>query len=140
MIHLYTDGSAQRNPGYMSIGVLLVTPNKVLVKKIHRNLNYGTNNQAEVLALIEGVNQAVELGYKEVNAYTDSELLANHYSGAYKIKDAKLRELHHQLKFIIKKLNNFSLQWHRRTEHLAQAADDLSKGIDLDLEKYGISL
>ena len=89
---VYTDGSAVPNPGRMGLGMAIVANNQ-LVHASHRRLGRGTNNQAEIRALYEALVTAKALGYTHIDAWTDSELLVNHFDGTYRIKDAKLREL-----------------------------------------------
>jgi len=45
-----------------------------------------TNNQAEYLALIEGMKKTISLGAKEVVIRADSELLVNQLLGQYWVK------------------------------------------------------
>ena len=122
-----TDGSAIPNPGWMQIGALIMNEKQEVVKKISRKLTRGTNNQAEIMALLEGVHNAKELGYDEIIAYTDSELLYKHFNGSYRLTDKKLKDLHKTLKYNVKDLKNFTLKWHARESDLAQRADELSR-------------
>ena len=131
---LATDGGCSRNPGYMSLGILLMEDGNV-VKQITRKIGWGTNNQAECSALLEGIHQAKELGYTDIEAKTDSELLSNHYKGAYRLKNKELKEIHKQIKYAVKDFDSFKLSWHRRDTPLAQAADALTRGIT-DLSEF----
>lgn len=72
------DGGAVLNPGTRGIGIILLEDNHVL-KEISRKLDgIGTNNEAEYSALIEGLKQALALGWKEILVQGDSKLVVNH--------------------------------------------------------------
>jgi ribonuclease HI len=129
-----SDGSSTPNPGKMAIG-FVITEDGVVVKKIHRKLGWGTNNQAEVNAMLECLRQTREMGYEEVIAKSDSELLCNHYNGSYRVKNPDLKKLHKDLKFVTSEFKSFDLSWHPREAPLAQAADALSNGVT-DVEKF----
>ena len=52
-----------------------------------------TNNVAEYRALVAGLRRARELGVRELEVVSDSELLVKQMRGEYRVKDAKLRPL-----------------------------------------------
>jgi ribonuclease HI len=52
-----------------------------------------TNNQAEYEALIAALETAAALGAEEVTCHLDSELVAKHLTGEYKVKNPELRKL-----------------------------------------------
>jgi ribonuclease HI len=56
-------------------------------------IGVATNNVAEYRALLAGLEKAVELGLRDVEVVSDSELLVKQMRGEYKIKNEALREL-----------------------------------------------
>lgn len=90
---LYTDGAARGNPGPAGIGVVALR-DKEQVFTISRYIGFATNNMAEYMALIAGLEKAAELAVKEVTVMLDSELVERQMNGAYKVKDSKLKVLH----------------------------------------------
>jgi probable phosphoglycerate mutase len=56
-------------------------------------IGVATNNVAEYRALVEGLRKAVELGVDELEVVSDSQLVVEQMRGAYKVKNARLREL-----------------------------------------------
>jgi hypothetical protein len=63
---IHFDGGAVPNPGTRAIGIIFLEDNLVL-KEISRKLDgIGTNNEAEYVALIEGLKQAHELGWTDI--------------------------------------------------------------------------
>ena len=103
-LSIYIDGAARGNPGPAGIGVVLEDVNKQVVKNVDKFIGNATNNVAEYTALIVGMNEAYELGAKEIAVNTDSELLAKQLGGEYKVKNPVLKGLHAE---ILKILNNF---------------------------------
>ena len=90
----YIDGAARGNPGPAAVGVVLQTPDGGPVKTLSIAIGNTTNNVAEHAALVLALQEALLLGAKELQVYTDSELVAKQWSGDYKVKDASLKVLH----------------------------------------------
>ncbi len=97
----YTDAGARGNPGPAAIAVLFFEGQK-LIKQHGEFIGNATNNQAEYRAVIKALEIAKELGVKELELFTDSELIARQLAGKYKVKDAKLKPLHEQAKALEK--------------------------------------
>jgi ribonuclease HI len=52
-----------------------------------------TNNVAEYSGLVAGMAKAAEIGVRELDVVSDSELLVKQMRGEYKVKNEALREL-----------------------------------------------
>jgi len=107
-IVIYTDGASSGNPGKAGIGVLLYNTDKKLIKKISNFIGITTNNVAEYMALIYGLEEALYLRAKNVDCFLDSQLLVRQLEGTYKVKDEKLRLFYSQvnhLKSLFKRVN-----------------------------------
>ena len=52
-----------------------------------------TNNVAEYRGLVAGMEKAVELGVRELDVVSDSELLVKQMQGEYRVKNEALRAL-----------------------------------------------
>jgi len=92
-ISICVDGCARGNPGHAGCGLVIKdAEERILVKKA-RYIGVATNNVAEYTALIDGFREAVDLGAQEVTVLADSELVVRQMTGAYKVKDVKLKEL-----------------------------------------------
>ncbi len=87
---LYTDGGSRGNPGPSAAGIVLLDPDKKVIKKGGKYLGKGTNNLAEYQALILGLKIALELGIKNLVCFLDSELLVKQLNGLYKVKSPNL--------------------------------------------------
>jgi ribonuclease HI len=56
-------------------------------------IGVATNNVAEYRALVAGLEKAVEVGVRELDVVSDSELLVKQMKGEYRVKNEALREL-----------------------------------------------
>jgi ribonuclease HI len=107
-ITIYTDGAARGNPGPAAIGVALKDAAGNNVATISRTLGVKTNNQAEYMAVIAGVEKAISLGAKQVILKSDSELIVRQLMGQYKVKNADLKELYQKVVALTGRLEKFS--------------------------------
>jgi len=104
---LQFDGACRGNPSkYMGLGSILYKDGKkkeTRKEKVQSNPR-GTNNQAEYLSLIMGLDIAIENGIEELLVQGDSELIINQINGLYKVKDPQLKGLYDIIK---EKLGSF---------------------------------
>lgn len=127
-VTIYCDGAARGNPGPAGIGVVIKTGAKVL-KEISDYAGKATNNVAEYLALIRGLEEALLLRATEADVYSDSELMVKQIKGEYRVKSEGLIPLFYQAAVLIRKFKRFSISHHVRDEN--KHADELAnRGID----------
>ncbi|OGX32694.1 MAG: hypothetical protein A3F87_04440 [Omnitrophica WOR_2 bacterium RIFCSPLOWO2_12_FULL_51_24] len=93
---IFTDGACHGNPGPSGVGVVICDEKGATVKNLSEYIGETTNNVAEYMALIYGLQEALILRADEVIINTDSELLAKQLKKEYKIKDADLKILYRQ--------------------------------------------
>ena len=91
---IHVDGGSRGNPGQAAIGVVLSAPDGTTVDELGERIGVATNNVAEYRALLRGVQQAAQLGAREIELVNDSELVAKQLTGAYKVKHPAMRPLH----------------------------------------------
>jgi ribonuclease HI len=129
VVQIFTDGAARGNPGPAGIGVVIRNDAKVLVE-VSDSIGKTTNNVAEYMALIRGLEEAIDMGQKNVEVFSDSELLVKQINGEYKVKNEGLAPLFLQARSLIKqKFNKFSIHHTAREEN--EHADKLAnRGID----------
>jgi ribonuclease HI len=89
---LYVDGASFGNPGPSGAGIVLEMDGTVAVER-SEDLGYGTNNQAEYRALLEGLGEALQRGVRDLRVVSDSQLLVRQMQGEYKIKAPGLKGL-----------------------------------------------
>ena len=86
---LFIDGASRGNPGPASVGCVLRSKNST--RHFSKYLGETTNNAAEYLALIYGLQEALKEKCDTITVKTDSELLARQINGQYKVRDQQLR-------------------------------------------------
>ena len=92
-IKIFTDGGARGNPGPAAIGVVIKDDKDKILKEHSEYLGKLTNNQAEYLALLKGLQLAKELKPQEVICYLDSELIVKQMKQEYRVRDKDLQPL-----------------------------------------------
>ena len=90
---LSTDGGARGNPGPAAYGYVLEAEDGTVLAAHGEAIGVATNNVAEYRALIAGLEKAVEVGVRELDVVSDSELLVKQMRGEYRVKNEALREL-----------------------------------------------
>lgn len=101
VLHIHSDGGSRGNPGPAGVGVVLTDANGGKVADIAKYIGISTNNVAEYLAVLYGLQEAVCLRAKKIVLNTDSQLVARQLKGEYRVKDQNM------LKFFDLALNLF---------------------------------
>jgi ribonuclease HI len=126
---LYTDGAARGNPGPAGAGAVIVNPDGHIVAKIGKFLGDSTNNVAEYMGLILGLRRAKAMGIKELDVFSDSELLVKQLAGDYAVKAEHLRPLHEEAKSLLGAFSTIQVR-HIPREENAQADLMSNRAID----------
>jgi ribonuclease HI len=121
---LYTDGAARGNPGPAGAGAVILNPEGHIVAKIGKFLGDSTNNVAEYMGLILGLKRAKAMNIKELEVYSDSELLVKQLSGEYAVKADHLRPLHDEARQLLQGFSFIEVRHIPREEN--SAADLMS--------------
>lgn len=128
---LRVDGSCMPNPGEMAIGIVIYRDG-MLIKQISETAGHGTNNIAEYMAVIRGLEEIKDLEAEMIEFYCDSQLVVKQLNGVFKVKDKKMLKFHQKIQTLLKEIGvpTFFI-WNRREEnHLADhlAKNKLIKG------------
>jgi ribonuclease HI len=123
-VRVYSDGAARGNPGPSGAGAVLVEPSGQIVDRLGKFLGVRTNNYAEYMGLLLGLKRARELGVREIEVFTDSELMIRQLGGRYQVRSASLRPLYDEA---LKLLNGFSrVKLVHVPREMNTAADEMS--------------
>ncbi|MBC8103969.1 MAG: ribonuclease HI family protein [Cytophagales bacterium] len=95
---LHTDGAAKGNPGPSGIGIVLYRDSDRTepVAAFGEYIGETTNNVAEYKALIRGLSEALIRGADQLEARTDSELMARQIAGRYKVSAPQITPLYQE--------------------------------------------
>lgn len=129
-LQLFTDGASRGNPGPAGIGVVILE-NKKKVKELSRYIGETTNNVAEYNALILALEEALSLKASDIIINMDSELVAKHLSGEYRVKSPEIKPLFEKAIGILKNFNSFEIKhvdrsMNKDADRLANKAINLS--------------
>ena len=128
-IKIFTDGAARGNPGPAGIGVVIKNEDDETLLEISDYIGETTNNVAEYIALIRGLEEALDMDIDKVEVICDSELLVKQIMGEYRVKNEGLLPLYNNVTGLIKRFKSFSLNHVRRENN--KLADQLAnQGID----------
>ncbi len=131
MFTLFTDGGSRGNPGNSACAYFIFKDN--LLEDFGGNfLGVGTNNNAEYLALINGLKLAIKDGIDNLEVRMDSELAIKQIIGVYKVSTDSIRELHREVKNLEKNFKKIEFKHVPREEN--KFADKLVN-IILDTEE-----
>jgi ribonuclease HI len=95
-LRLRADGGARGNPGPAALGVVIEDDQGMRLRTFHRYLGEATNNQAEYLALIDGLKAVADWKPDRLEVYLDSKLVVEQVNGKWRVKEPELKELHKQ--------------------------------------------
>lgn len=118
------DGGSRGNPGQGYGSYLVQSPGRrPVIKRVEFGDNY-TNNQAEYDSLISALEYIVDRltatgrtpAQVQLDIKTDSDLVVNQLTGAFKVKDASLRKRHDQANSLLSRFADWAISWHGREE------------------------
>jgi ribonuclease HI len=126
---LHVDGGARGNPGPAAVGIVISTPDGVVVEEHSERIGQATNNVAEYRAVLAGLERARAHGASEVEVVGDSELVARQLTGAYRVKHAVLKPLHQQALALLRGFERWSVRTVPRAQN-ARADALVNEAID----------
>lgn len=95
---LYFDGASRGNPGKSSYGCILYDNDMREIAKKNEYLGIETNNYAEYMGLLNGVQCAIDNNILSLEVYGDSLLVISQLKGTYKVKNKKLKTIYDKIK------------------------------------------
>ncbi|RKG77368.1 ribonuclease HI family protein [Corallococcus terminator] len=128
-VRVYSDGAARGNPGPAGAGAVLMDTQGVVIARLGKFLGHQTNNHAEYMGLLLGLQHARALGAREVEVYADSELLIRQLDGRYQVKSATLKPLFQEAQKLLKTFSKVKLVHVPRAQN-AEADEMSNRAID----------
>ena len=104
-LEVYVDGASNQNGS--GVGLVLVSPEKVVVEKSLRLDFPTTNNEAEYEALLEGMSMVQRMGGKSIRLFSDSRLVVGQVRGEFEAKDERMQGYLSQVKCLQLKFDSF---------------------------------
>ena len=104
---VYIDGASnQKDSG---IGLVLISPEKVIIEKSLKLDFSTTNNEAEYETLLIGMAMVQRMGGKSVKVFSDSRLVVGQVKGEFEVKDKRMQGYLCQVKCLRSKFDSFDL-------------------------------
>ena len=105
---VYVDEAAnQKGSG---VGLVLISPEELIVEKSLRLGFSAINNEAEYETLLEGMSMIHRMGGKSVTMFSNSRLVVGKVKGELEARDDRIREYLTRVKYLQKNFESFDLQ------------------------------
>jgi len=123
MLTLRFDGSSKGNPGRGGSGAVLFEGSTVVFETF-QPLEFVTNNQAEYVGLIIGLQECIKRQIDDIMIEGDSMLVVNQVNSIWKVKEPTLAKLHLKVMTLLRQFKCWKIQHIPRS--LNKHADRLS--------------
>ena len=91
------------------MGLILMSPEKITIKKSLKLGFSATNNEAEYEALLVGMTMVQKIGRKAVEIFSYSRLVAGQVKRELKVKNVRMQEYLNQVRHLQSGFESFSL-------------------------------
>ena len=106
--NMYIDGAAnQRGSG---VGLVVTSPEGIIIEKSLRLGFLATNNEVEYEALLEGMTMVQRMGARIVEVFSNSRLVVGQVNGELEVRDTRMQDYLSQVKRLQSGFESFSLQ------------------------------
>ena len=85
---VYVDGAANQKGS--DVGLVLISPEKIIIEKSLRLGFSAINNEVEYEALLQGMTMVQKMGGKAVEVFSDSRLVVGQVKGELEAKDVRM--------------------------------------------------
>ncbi|WP_339198792.1 reverse transcriptase-like protein [Solibacillus sp. FSL R5-0449] len=122
MLEVYIDGASAGNPGPSGIGVFIKGEGQQI--KISEPIGITNNHQAEFIALLRGLEEALKIGSSFVSMRSDSKIVVSSIDKAY-VKNEEFKPYLERALTLIEQFELFFIKWIPDKEN--KAADVLAR-------------
>ena len=103
---LFFDGASKGNPGQAGGGGIIFDPSSTICMSYARGLGHASNNQAEYLALWQGLNQARKMNIQKLIILDDSRLIIKALHTKKMATNIGLAHTHRKVILMLKQFRN----------------------------------
>ena len=119
---VYIDGTTNQRGS--RVGLVVVSPERIIIEKSLRLGFSAANNEAEYEALLMGMTMVQKMGGRIVEIYSDSRLVVSQVKGELEARDVRIQDYLNQVRHLQSMFEFFSLQQISRSKNTH--ADSLS--------------
>lgn len=127
---LFSDGGSRGNPGPSAAGYVIMDSRNQIIDQGGEYLGITTNNQAEYQAVRLGLERALKLGHRSVDARIDSMLVVNQMKGVYAIKNRELWPINDRIRELVGQFDKVTFT-HIKREYNQLADGMVNKTLDM---------
>ena len=113
---VYVDGTANQRGS--RVGLVLVSPEQIIIEKLLRLGFSTTNSEAEYEALLEGMSMVQRMGGKIVEMFSDSKSVVSQVTGEFKAEDERMRGYLSQVRSLALSLSTYCISLKVKTHML----------------------
>ena len=133
-VTINVDGASRGNPGPSGIGWCISDGTGRILEQDGEFIGFATSRVAEYIAMRNGVDRAIELGYKSVRFFSDSLMVVNQLNGIFTIKNQDIIPIYQDIQQKINQFDAVSFTHISRTQnHIAD--HEANVAIDKILKK-----
>ena len=100
------------------MGLVLVSPEQIIIEKLLRLGFSTTNSEAEYEALLEGMSMVQRMGGKIVEMFSDSKSVVSQVTGEFKAEDERMRGYLSQVRSLALSLSTYCISLKVKTHML----------------------
>ena len=115
---IHIDGGSRGNPGPAAAGIVITDADGNALYEAGLHVGKATNNVAEYSGLVAALETAAKLGARQVDLYSDSELLVKQMLGEYRVKNAGLKPYSQQACSLVSKFDRVDIRHVRREQNV----------------------
>jgi phosphoribosylglycinamide formyltransferase-1 len=119
----YIDGGSRGNPGPAAAAYVLNDASGAQLEAKAFFLGRATNNMAEYTGFVKALEAAAQKGPKQINVFSDSELLVKQINGQYRVKSEQIRPFYQQAVSLLEKFKSWKVEHINRDKN--KKADSL---------------
>ena len=116
-IELYVDGGARGNPGPAAGGYVIMDSEGNVIRSEGFFLGEATNNIAEYSALLKGLESVREIDVREIDIFSDSELVVKQIIGEYRVKNRAIGEIYLRVQQVLLSFDRWQIRHIPREEN-----------------------
>lgn len=116
---LIFDGGSRKNPGLGGSAAVLYKDSPLHIGSVRIRIDYATNNEAEYIGLILGMQLAKQCGVQQLDIEGDSKIVIQQMNGDWKVKSENLKPLYEVAASLKARFDSCNISWIPRAKNFA---------------------
>ena len=116
-IAIFVDGASRGNPGPSGTGYRVVDTDGHTIEQGGKFIGFATSRVAEYFAMKDGIEKAIEKGYKSARFFSDSLMVVNQLNGIFTIKNPDIIPIYNDIQKLLENFASVSFTHIPRSEN-----------------------